>query len=172
MAEQDGIKAGRIIKPYGFEGEVQVILDPLVSGHIIKGIALFIDMEGQRVPFFTEEVDLIGKDQAIIKFEFIGDPESARKICGREVFLDLQSARNVENAGPLLQSVVGFLVRDVTLGDLGEVTGYTASDMNPCWTIRYKSKEILVPAAEEFVRRIDRRKKILHLNLPEGITEL
>ena len=38
--------------------------------------------------------------------------------------------------------------------------------------IEANEKEMLVPAIDEFIEAIDRDKKEIHLNLPEGLLEL
>ncbi len=66
MAEPGGIKAGKISKPYGLQGEVHIILIPSTAKFIEPGTPLFIDLDGQRVPFFMESVDLVSDEQAIV----------------------------------------------------------------------------------------------------------
>ncbi len=172
MTAQGGVKAGKISKPYGLQGEVHIILNPAAAKHIKDGIPLFIDLNGQRVPFFIESADLVSKDQAIVKFEFIGNVDEARKVVACEVYLD---SIHVEESGEdedIKSLVVGYHVTDEKLGPLGRITEYHPSDMNPVWQINFSGKELLVPVADEFITKIDHRRQSLYLNLPDGITEL
>ncbi|MEN8155751.1 MAG: hypothetical protein ABFS10_02280 [Bacteroidota bacterium] len=181
MAVQGGAKAGKISKPYGLQGEVHIILNPSVAKHIEQGNPLFIDLDGQRVPFFIESADLVSDNQAIVGFEFITSVEEARKVCGHDVYLDpakhfgssgdpdgSEDPENLENR----QKVVGYQAIDEKLGALGPVLEYLPNEMNPVWLIDYSGKELMIPAAEEFIKRINHRKQTLHLNLPEGLTDL
>ena len=71
MLDPEGEKAGRISKPSGLRGEVNIILEPEAGIRIVPDTPLFIDIDGQRVPFFVEEIELVSKDHAIIKFELL-----------------------------------------------------------------------------------------------------
>ncbi len=44
--------------------------------------------------------------------------------------------------------------------------------MNPVWVIEHAGNEIMIPATEDFIQKIDHKNKVLHLDLPEGIMEL
>jgi len=171
MTAQNGTRAGRITKPYGLSGEVVMILAPKISDRIHEGIPLFIGLAGQRIPFFIESAEVTGKDQAIIKFEFIGDPDEARKICDCEAYLepDPDVAAESSNDHGLL---VGYKAFDTTTGLLGEITDFIDTDMNPTWLISHKGRELMVPATEAFISGIDHQLKELHLDLPPGLTEL
>jgi 16S rRNA processing protein RimM len=172
MTVPEGIKAGKISKPYGIRGEVQIILIPFTAQHIIEGNPLLIDLDGQRVPFFMESVDLVSQDQAIIKFEFIDTVDEARKVAGCDVYLDTAHAPEPAKELVDLQKVVGYQAYDLKLGSLGKVMEYVSHEMNPVWLIGFSEKEIMVPAIKELVRKIDHSGQELHLDLPEGITEL
>ena len=51
MPVQGGVKAGKISKPYGLHGELNMILDPEAGKQIETNNPLFINIDGQRVPF-------------------------------------------------------------------------------------------------------------------------
>ena len=172
MMVQGGAKAGKISKPYGLQGEVHIILNPSLAKYIEQGTPLFIDLDGQRVPFFIESADLVSADQAIVSLEFIGTVEEARRVCGCEVYLEPGHLSEPETKTDDHQDVVGYQAVDKKLGALGLVIEYLHNEMNPVWLIDYQGKELMVPVTDEFIVKINHRKKTLHLNLPEGITEL
>jgi 16S rRNA processing protein RimM len=172
MTVQEGVKAGKISKPYGLQGEVHILIIPVAAQKLKPGIPLFIDMDGQRVPYFIESVELIAPEQAIVKVEFINSVEEARKIVGQEVFLDPRDSDDniVMSIAP--GQLTGYLAIDLNLGEVGVIADHIPNEMNPVWVIRNKSGSILIPATEDFIKSIDHEKNILLLNLPEGITEL
>jgi 16S rRNA processing protein RimM len=167
-----GTRAGKIAKPYGLQGEVQVILNPLISQHIQEGIPLLIDLDGQRVPFFTESVELPAPDQAIIKFEFISSVEEARKVCGCDLYLDPRLKISDENQEGDPERLVGYTASDVLLGELGEITGFIPGEHNPMWLIDFRGKEMMVPVHANWVQKINHKKGQVLFSLPKGITEL
>lgn len=172
MTVQGGLKAGKISKPYGLQGDVHIILIPVVAQKLKPGNPLFIDLDGQRVPFFMESVDLHGPEQAIVKVEFISSVEDARKLAGCNVYIDGLENSELDSftASPL--HLIAYHVHDVNLGDIGVVDDHLPNKMNPVWVIRHEGREILVPATEDFIQKIDHKSKKLYLNLPEGMMEL
>ncbi len=172
MTVQGGVKAGKISKPYGLQGEVHIILIPVVAQKLKPGIPLFIDIDGQRVPFFIESLDLVSNVQAIAKLEFINSLEEARAYVGYEVFLDQRDAGDSEQKANRVDEVLGYRVIDLNLGEIGRVSDIVPSEMNPMWVIEHAGKEIMIPATDDFIQKIDHKNSLLHLDLPEGLTKL
>ena len=172
MTVQGGVKAGKISKPYGLQGEVHIILIPVVAQKLKPGIPLFIDIDGQRVPFFIESLDLVSNVQAIAKLEFINSLAEARAYVGYEVFLDQRDAGDSEQKANRVDEVLGYRVIDLNLGEIGRVSDIVPSEMNPMWVIEHAGKEIMIPATDDFIQKIDHKNSLLHLDLPEGLTKL
>ncbi len=172
MAVPGEMKAGRISKPYGLQGQVIINLDPNAGERIKEDNPLFINMDGQRVPFFVEEFEMISPDQAIIKFEFIEGVEDAKGFNGCEVYFDIsvmpEPSRNRED----FSALIGYDAFDMEEGHLGKVTGYADHEMNPVMIIESPGKELLVPAPGNFVIRIDHKGHSIHFRLPVGLTSL
>ena len=172
MTVQDGLKAGKISKPYGLQGDVHIILIPAVAKELKSGNPLFIDLDGQRVPFFMETVDLVSDDQAIVKVEFVNSVDEARKIVGHEVYLDIQDTSKTADHSREPMEMIGYQVLDLRLGEVGKLTELIPNEMNPVWVIKYSGREIMIPATEAFIEKVDHKNKVLYLDLPEGIMEL
>lgn len=172
MVVPDGAKVGKISKPYGLRGEVNIILEPEAGNYIEPDCPLFIDFDGQRVPFFVEEVELVSKDQAILKFEFIDSLDEARRFTGCGLYFDPSHVPEPVEKASDLSSVVGFLAYDRDLGELGKVSAYIPHSMNPVFVIDYQGKELMVPAVQDFIDQIDSQSQLLYLILPEGLTSL
>jgi len=172
MTVQSGLKAGKISKPYGLQGDVHIILLPAVAQILKAGNPLFIDLDGQRVPFFMETLERLSEEEAIVKFEFISSVEEARKISGREVFLDLRDSGGLKDPEGITSQLMGYRVMDLKLGEIGKITDYIPGSMNPVWVIEKAGNEMMIPATRDFIQKIDPEKEIVFLDLPEGLTEL
>ena len=172
MPVPGGVQAGRISKPNGLQGKVNIILNSDTGLSIEQNNPLFIDIDGQRVPFFIKEYTRVSVDQAILQLEFINTIEEARTVCGCDVYLDSRNHPAKQNESGDLNAVIGFEAHDQNVGYLGRVIKYVRNDLNPVLVIDYSGKEIMVPAAGELIIRIDHREQSIHFNLPEGLTEL
>lgn len=172
MLFPEGTRAGKISRPYGLRGEVNIILEPCAGNHIEPDNPLFIEIDGQRVPFFVEEVELASGEQAIIKFEFIDSPEEARKVSGCEVYFDIHSRPEASMEEEDLASLTGYTASDRESGVLGPIINYLPHPMNPVFVIRTEDKELMVPAVLDFIDYIHPEDRTVQFILPEGLTLL
>ena len=172
MPVSEGMKAGFISKPYGLEGKVYLILEPQAVKHIKTGHPLFIEIEGQRVPFFLEEMEMVSDLQTIVKFEFTHNLEEARKISGNEVFLDPTPGTLQRPAEDDFSNLIGYKAFNQDLEFIGKVTDYLMHELNPLLVIDQNGRKFLVPAASELILQINHEKRSVHFNLPDGLISL
>ena len=172
MLVPEGAKAGKISKPHGLRGEVNTILEPLAGNNIEPDNPLFIDIDGQRVPFFVEEVELVSNEQAIIKFEFIDSLDAAREVSGCNFYFDRSHQSESVEDGDDLAKLIGYTATDRESGPLGTIVDYLPHPMNPVFVIQSESKELIVPAVEDFIDQINPEEQSIQFILPEGLTEL
>ncbi|MCC6939921.1 MAG: hypothetical protein IT226_17025, partial [Flavobacteriales bacterium] len=76
---------GRLGKPWGHQGELTVHLDSVDLEDIIHAGSLFVDIEGQKVPFFFSRLHDKGRD-ILVKFDDFDDPQSASVLVGRDIY--------------------------------------------------------------------------------------
>ena len=172
MLVPEGAKAGKISKPYGLRGEVNTILEPQAGNSIEPDNPLFIDIDGQRVPFFVEEIELVSKEQAIIKFEFVDSMEAARVVSGCELYFDITHQVPAPETGDALSNLIGYTASDRESGLLGLISDYLPHPMNPVFVIQSEGKELMVPAVRDFIDHINSQEQSVQFILPEGLTSL
>jgi len=172
MPVSGGKKAGKIIKPYGLQGQVHMILEPEAGKLIEIGNPLFIEIDGQRVPFFVEEYEQVSADQAILKLEFISSIEEAREVNGCEVHFSMsQNTRALKGKGDF-KTLVGYHAFDQELGFLGTISDHVMNEFNSVFIVDYKGKELMIPAVDELIADLNHTERILLFHLPEGLTTL
>ena len=172
MLVPEGAKAGKISKPYGLRGEVIIILEPQAGNNIEPDNPLFVDIDGQRVPFFVEEVELLSTEQAIIKFEFVDTLEVARELTGCKVYFDPSNQPSHSEESEELAKLIGYKASDRKLGDLGRISDYLPHPMNPLFVIQFENKELMIPAVKDFIEHINPGENTVQFILPKGITNL
>jgi 16S rRNA processing protein RimM len=171
MAYNYGILLGRITKVSGYEGAVTVKLERYFSGKIPQIESVFLEIEGRPVPFFISGSDYSGGDILKLKFEGYDSSDKVGEFTGCRIFLttNIGSDDTIED----FQSLAGYTVmtRDKKL--LGTVTEVIQNRGQ--WLLNISSpagKEILVPLHEHFVVKIDNRKMIVVMDIPDGLTEI
>jgi 16S rRNA processing protein RimM len=66
---------------------------------------------------------------------------------------------------------VGYTIVNagVEIGVISEIEEYPQQEMA---TINYNKKDILIPLNEQFIIKLDNKKKVIEMELPEGLLEL
>jgi 16S rRNA processing protein RimM len=164
-------RIGRIGKPWGHQGELTVHLDDVDLDDLAHAGSLFVDIEGQKVPFFFSRLHDKGRD-VLVKFDDFDDPQSASMLVGRDLYAPpgLLADGSDESWDP--EEFIGMLVRDEEHGDLGEVTGIDGTDKNPVLVVLSSEGEVMVPVADEMILGVDPEENVLLVRTPPGLIDL
>ncbi|MBN2632313.1 MAG: 16S rRNA processing protein RimM [Bacteroidales bacterium] len=164
------ILLGRISKIHGFEGAVTVKLERTFVEKIPEMESVFIEFEGKPVPFFIEDHEYRGGDILRLKFSGYDSFDRVREFAGCRIFLTSGKAPGKEKD---TGSIKGF---KIMLSD-GTLTGtITRIIENPGQLLLELSaadnKAILIPFHDDLIISTDIKKKIIVMDLPEGLTEI
>lgn len=166
--EEDVYKIGVFGKPHGVKGEITFnftddVWDRTESEYLICRV------DGILVPFMLDEYRFRGEHSALVKFLGIETVEDVREMTGCEVYFEYRhTPSDREEEEYSWRYFTGFRVNDVHAGDLGEIDAVDDSTQNVLFCVG----DLLVPAVEEFIRDIDHQKRILTVELPEGLFAL
>jgi len=171
MAYQSSILLGRITKLSGYEGAVSVKLEKIFSENLPEMESVFLEIEGRQVPFIISDLEYPGADILKLKFEGYESVEKTGEFVGSRVFLTTSVPVQGKNASS--QDLTGFNVIDQNnemLGEIAEVIPNTGQ-----YLLRVApegKKEILIPLHEDLILSINKRKKVIVMNLPEGLVDI
>ena len=171
MAYNANILLGKITKVYGFDGTVTVRLEKNLKAEISELKSVFLEIEGKPVPFIISESDYQGGDILRLRFYGYGTVEKVTGFTGCRVFLtsDATSKKSDKDQGDLR----GYKVRLTDNRLLGVVTEVIENPGQWLFNVNTtKGEEILIPLHEDLIIGIDKRKKIIWMDLPEGLTEI
>ena len=62
-------------------------------------------------------------------------------------------------------------MEDINDGNIGEIFAVYDSTMNILFVIEKDGEELLLPAHEEFIVDLDKKQRILKVDIPEGLLE-
>ena len=162
---------GKFSKLHGFDGEAFLIFDEAYSKKIIKTEWVFLTIDGLPVPFFVSNIDIRSNSSAVIKLLDIDSSEKMSEYIGCEVSV-VDSGRNNKNKQFDITGIKGFTVIDASKGTIGIANELLNFNDNLVMQIFNGNLEILIPVAEEIILVVDEKKKIISVQLPEGLLEL
>lgn len=173
MNIEDCYPIGRVLRPHGLRGEVTLALDRLPPVPLESQEIVYISRGGELVPYFMTSISVKGA-KAYVKFETVDSVEKAKAISTHRVYLP-KSLRPQPDTGEFYDDeVAGFDVIDVSAGNIGTISGIMESgaQMLIVVTRKDKEKETLIPVNAPFIDKLDREKKELHVQLPDGFLEI
>ena len=158
---------GKITRTHGFEGAVVIRSEGTITDEPEQGEPVFVVIDGLPVPFFTREAYSPSHDTLIISFDYYLTPESVRDLKGCDVMIPGET-----DPGDDFEAVTGFTLKDSASGFTGKVTGIIRHPGQLLATVASEKGEITVPLHPDLIVSVDNRRRIITMNLPEGLTEI
>ena len=159
---------GFISKAAGFHGEVLFVPEGPAFDPELRFVFLYL--EGKPVPFFIEKATEKGGNM-LLKFEDVEDEAAAKKLSGFRIFAEASALKGPAE-GMSFQDLLGFEVVETNYGSLGPLLSIQELPGQVLGRCEVKGKEVLFPLPEEFVVDVDTQKKIIRLELPEGLLSI
>lgn len=169
IKKEEVFKIGILNKPHGVKGEIGFTFTDDVFDRVDCDYLILL-LDGILVPFFIEEYRFRSDNVALVKFEGIDTAERARRFSNVEVYFPSRYLEEEEGISSW-NYFVGFRVEDIAHGNLGEIMHVDDSTVNVLFVIERDGREILLPAHEEFIRGLDKKKKLLTVEIPDGLLE-
>jgi 16S rRNA processing protein RimM len=171
MDIKEAYKIGYILKPHGLKGQVTVSLDAEAPADLHEMETIFIEKNKQLIPYFRSEISISGS-KAYLKFEDVNTVEEAQAISKSALYLP-KTSRPKSGRGEFYDDeIVGFQVVDDDAGELGSVTEITTAGPNKLLTLIHNGKEVLIPINGPFIKSVNKTKKTISVELPEGFLEI
>lgn len=172
MQKTDCFFLGKIVKKYSFKGEVLAKLDTDQPELYENLDSILVELRHNLVPFFIENSQLHKSELLRIKFEDIDNEQDADSILKCGLYLPLDFLPKLEGDKFYFHEVIGFSVEDVNFGKVGIIKGINDTTAQPLFEIDRNGTEILIPLNDEFIKKVDRKNKIIRVETPEGLIDL
>ena len=161
---------GRISKPFGAAGELVVNLYDTFPG-LPQG-PFWMAIDSLEVPLYPESFSRRGRTGAVVAFADIDTPRRAQELIGKELLLNIVPDAKEEDDGQLyMEDLVGYTAH-LGGGVTAVVEDFFDSEYNPLFQFTISSRETLVPAAEDFITKVNERRREVWFSLPEGLIDI
>lgn len=168
ITDSEVYKIGRVGKPHGVKGEVQVQIDDDVFDRV-DAEYLFLRIDGILVPFFMDEYRFKSDEIALVKFCDIESQEQARQLTGCEVFFPRELAE-AEEHDLTYAELVGYTVVDAATE---QHVGVIAFVDDATENILFELEDgMLLPAPEELIEEVDQESRLVVMTIPEGLLNM
>lgn len=172
IRKEEVYKIGVFNKPHGVQGELSFTFTDDIFDRVDCDYLICL-LDGIFVPFFIEEYRFRSDTTALMKLDGIDTAEKARMFTNVEVYFPTKFVDEAAESEHLSWNYfVGFRVKDKKHGELGTVVEVDDSTVNTLFVIDHDGEELLIPAQEEFIVKMDNKKKLMIVDLPEGLVNL
>ena len=161
---------GEIRRTHGLKGELAAHIDADEPARYGAMDSVFLEQGGILVPYFIQKIQIRGSE-AIITFEDLPAGE-APDLIGASLYLPLSLLPELTGNRFYYHEVPGYSVVDQTAGPIGTITRVLDLPRQAVLEVDFKGKEVLIPVTDHIIKSVDRDKKILHVDLPEGLLEI
>jgi 16S rRNA processing protein RimM len=165
---------GKIIKSHGLKGEVRAFFDSNSSFSSFLNLREVFIEEGEQSlrSLALENIRHVGLSHFILKFKALDTVDSVEKLVGKSLFLPLDLLPALGEEEFYYHEVIGFEIEDKVLGKIGVVKDIIPMPAQDLICVEYQRKEIFIPILHQFVPQINRSKRVLYTELPEGLVDV
>ncbi|RYY89873.1 MAG: 16S rRNA processing protein RimM [Chitinophagaceae bacterium] len=164
-------KIGKLVAAHGLKGEL-ILKHSLGKKTALKGLqALFIEEGKDRfLPWFIASARMKSEEEVVLQLQDIDTREKALKLTQKEVWLaEKDFQQHSGKTAPI--SLLNYMLVEAGK-ELGTILEVIEQPHQVLCRIEVEGKEALIPLNEDTIRTIDRKKKQVHVELPDGLLEI
>lgn len=171
MSESRYYNIGKLVAAFGVKGEL-ILKHHLGKKTALAGLeTLFIEEKKEEfLPYFIENTRIKNETEIYLKLEGVNAKESAQRLVQKPIWLAAEDFhKHAARSAPI--SLLGFHV--IHEGkDLGEILEVIEQPHQLLCRIEISGKEVLLPVHTETLQKVDKKKKQVLLDLPDGLLDI
>ncbi|RTL58964.1 MAG: 16S rRNA processing protein RimM [Sphingobacteriales bacterium] len=164
-------KIGKLVATFGVDGKI-LLKHSLGKKTSLKGLeTIFLEeRKDSFLPYFIESTAIKTDSEIYLKLEGTNTKEAAHKLTQKEVWLAEEDFKKfAAKSSPI--SLLGFhLINEGE--DMGEILEVIEQPMQVLCKIMLNDNEALIPLHEETLQKVDKKKKEVHVILPQGLLDI
>ncbi|AWN81765.1 MAG: hypothetical protein NQ127_01520 [Candidatus Cardinium sp.] len=167
IQEEKYFHTGFLRKPTGINGEILATwLYPLADKVLLQLPALFVERNHVKVPYVIQRSIPLTEKQSVLTLKGISSKTEAYWLRNLPLFLPLP-LQPTEESSAELAAIVGYVVEDQLLGQLGKVESIHCMRNKYVVSLTYKGKELLIPYEAPFLVDVNDKQQTITVALPE-----
>lgn len=166
------IPIGQVLKPHGIHGEMAFEFTSDIFDR--EEVPFFIvEIDGIFVPFRVENYRMRSSSTALIQLKGVTSDEKARGFSGLTIYIASHYLSEMDDREVEAGYFEGFQLVDEHEGVLGLISEVDQTTENALFVVPVSDDdELLIPVSDEYIVHIDHERRIIRVNLPEGLLDL
>ncbi len=166
---KDLLEIGKITRPIGLKGRMKVV-SYLESPHVLESLQDVYVKHGDRSPDLYKIRKIAFKKKIFsLEIEGVEDIDTARALTGCQVFIPFDKLEKLSEGEYYWRDIAGLEVFTEDGRKLGEIENIFNTGSNDVYVCTGGEREILLPAIEDVIKKIDLEKGFMVVELLEGL---
>ncbi len=176
ITREELIVIGRFNKPHGVAGEISATL--FVDDALLRKLPCVVaQMDGIFVPFFINSLRPKAAETVLLVIDGISTAQQAARLVNHDLYAlkrdSLQHDHDDDDPdGYPLDYFIGFALQDSDGNCVGNIVDVNEQTENALFIVENGDQELMVPAVDDLIVEFDTDKKVMVMELPEGILDL
>ena len=163
---------GKITRKYSFKGELIIFLDTDSTSFYKNLEKVYLGIDNSFIPYFIDSLSIYKSKNLKVKFEEIKNEDEAKQLINKKVYLPINSLPKLDGKKFYYHEVIGFEVQDINFGKIGVIESVNEQSPQHLFLVKSKNDKIYIPINDDLINKIDRPKKTIKMNLPDGLINL
>lgn len=162
---------GKIVSSFGLKGEL-LMVHHLGKKTSLKGLeVIFIENKNdEMLPYFIHSARIKSDTEVFLQLEGIDVKEKTKSLMQRQVWLTEEDFEKFAAKSSAISLLGYHLINEKQ--DLGEILEVIEQPHQLICRINLQEKEVLIPLHEETIKKIDKKKRQVVVELPEGLIDV
>ena len=175
ITREELIAIGHYNKPHGVAGELSATVD--VEIDVLGALSCLVsEMDGIYVPFFVNSLRPKTSETVLLTIDGINSEQEAARLVNHNIYAlkreFRQESDDADADGYPLDYFIGFELQDSDGTRVGEIVQVDEQTENAIFIVDDGEGELLLPASDDLIVEFDLDKKMMVMDLPQGILDL
>lgn len=117
------------------------------------------------------DIDELDDQSWLVRFEGVDTIDDAELICGCTCLAAASDVPDIPSTHPF-EHMIGCTLIEAHAGPVGTIVEVRPAPAQSLLVVRVEDGEVLVPAVDAFIGRVDEDARTVHATLPTGLLEL
>ena len=167
----DHVKIGTIVSKHGYKGFVKISTSSFNFDKLPYVKHLFIDINNCFIPFRIDKIKSFSDNLLILKLSEVNNENEAEEIIFKNIFIDSKSYEPIEGKSFFYNELINFSVYSKSK-KVGVIDNINYELPQPVFEVLIKSNKVMIPIHEDLIDKIDKKNKIIHMDIPDGLIEI
>jgi len=163
------VAIGKVVGAHGLKGAVKVYPYSESTAALESGNPILVSDSRGNERFCTVNRVNPGGRVRLVFFDDISDRNLAEALVGSELYFEKARLPDPEDGSFYWFDLIGMSVYTIDDEFLGRLESILETGSNDVYVVKHGDDEILIPALESVVRKIDIKNKLMRVDLPEGL---